>query len=112
MRNVLGLSVVLLVSVALSSCGGLGPEKPYLGSWKGTVDGEAIELAFMEKDLCIVKEHEGTHAGTWSIDADGNALMTFEDAKVIATLTKQGQIIAREKGGSEAAVFEKIDKKK
>jgi len=42
-------------------------------------------------------------------DADGNALMTFEDAKVIATLTKQGQIIAREKGGSEAAVFEKMD---
>jgi len=85
--------------------------KKALSLRKGTVDGEAIELAFMEKDLCIVKEHEGTHAGTWSIDSDGNALMTFEDAKVIATLTKQGPSIARENGGSDAAVFEKMDKK-
>ncbi|MBL7144473.1 MAG: hypothetical protein ISS76_09595 [Phycisphaerae bacterium] len=112
MRNVVGLSAVLLICVALSSCSGNRPEKAFMGTWKGTHEGETIELSFMEKNLCIAKEGEGTHAGTWSIDPDGNVLMTFEDAKVIATLTKQGQIIAREESGSEAIVFEKIDEKK
>ena len=112
MRNVLGLSAVLLMCVVLSSCSGNRPEKAFMGTWKGTYEGETMELSFMEKNICIVKVAEGTHAGTWSIDPKGNALMTFVDDKLIASLMSDGRIIMQKEGESEAVVFEKAHKKK
>lgn len=107
-----GLSAVVLMLVALSSCSGSRPERAFMGTWKGTIDGEAIELSFMEKDIWIAKLPEETSSGTWTIDAEGNALMSYEDGKVIATLLNDGKMIAREEDGSSAVVFEKSDSKK
>jgi hypothetical protein len=115
MRNVLGLSVVLLMCAALSSCSGNKPEKGYMGTWKGTIEeGEPVELSFMEKEIVTVKTPEETMAGTWTLDPKGNAQITFEggDMKLIATLVNDGKIVAREEGESKAVVFEKSDSKK
>lgn len=112
MRNVFGLSAVLLVCVALSSCSGNRPEKAFMGMWKGTHEGETIELSLMEKDISIVKTGDETLAGTWTIDPEGNAVITFEDEKVIATLVNDGKIVARNEGDSSAVVLEKKDSKK
>ncbi|MDH4238003.1 MAG: hypothetical protein OEW48_00425 [Phycisphaerae bacterium] len=111
MRNVLGLSAVLLVCVALSSCSGNRPEKAFMGMWKGTYEGETIELSLMEKDISIAKTGDETFAGTWTIDPEGNAVITFEgeDGRIIATLLNDGKIIARKEGESSAVVFEKSD---
>ena len=111
MRNVLGLSVVLFVCVALSSCSGNRPEKAFMGMWKGTDDGETIELSFLEKDISIAKKGDETLAGTWTIGPEGNAVITFEgeDGKIIATLLNDGKIVARKEGQSSAVVFEKND---
>lgn len=109
MRNVLGVSAVLLVCVALSSCSGNRPEKAFMGTWEGTDEEATLEVSFMEKDILIIKTPDETIAGTWTIDPEGNAVMTFEDKKVIATLLNDGKIIARSEGGSSAVVFEKSD---
>ena len=111
MRNVLGLSVVLFVCLALSSCSGNRPEKAFMGMWKGTDDGETYELSLMEKGISIVKTSNETLAGTWTIGPEGNAVITFEseDGKIIATLLNDGKIIARQEGESWAVVFEKGD---
>ncbi len=106
MRNVLGLSVVLLMCAALSSCSGNKPEKGYMGTWKGTIEeGEPVELSFMEKGIFIVKIPDKTVAGTWTMDPEGNAQMTYEDGKIIATSVSNGRIIARAEDGSGAAVL-------
>ncbi len=116
MRNVFGLSAILLTCVALSSCSGNRPEKAFMGTWEGAHEGEALELSFMEKDTCIVKTNDETIAGTWTIGPEGKALMTFDDdndkVKVIATLVNDGKIIAQKEDGSEAVVFEKSASKK
>ena len=112
MRKVLGLSAVLLMCVVLSSCSGNRPEKAFMGTWKGTHEGEPIELSLMEKDISIANTPDETVAGTWTIDPEGNAVMTFEDEKVIAMLLNDGKIIARNEDGSSSVVFEKSDSKK
>ena len=115
MRKVLGLSVVFLMCAALSSCSGNRPEKAFMGTWEGAHEGEAIEFSFMEKDILIVKLEDKTIAGTWTIDPENNAVMTYweyQDNKLIATLVNDEKIIFREEGESEAVVFEKSDSKK
>ncbi len=112
MRNVVGLSAVLLTCAALGSCSGNRPEKAFMGTWKGAHEGETIELSFMEKDISIVKTGDETFAGTWIIDPEGNAVMTFEDEKVIVTLLNDGKILARKGAGSSSVVFEKSDSEK
>ena len=112
MRNVVALSVVLLVSMALNSCSGNRPEKAFMGTWKGNHEGEAVELSFMEKGIFIVKIPGKTFAGTWTIDPEGDAQMTYEDQKTIATSVSNGRIIAREEDGSGAVVLERIDAEK
>ena len=112
MRNVVGLSAVLFVCVVLSSCSGNRPEKAFMGMWKGTHEGETIELSLMEKDISIAKTPDKTLAGTWTIDPEGNAVMTFEDEKIIAMLLNDGKIIARNEDDSSVVVFEKSDSKK
>jgi hypothetical protein len=120
MRTMVGFSAVVLMLVVLSSCSGNRPERAFMGTWKGTAEGEAIELSFMEKDVCIVKSNDKSNdetiAGTWSIDPEDKAVMIFEDennkVKVIATLLKDGKMIAQKEDESEAVVFEKSDSKK
>lgn len=112
MRNVLGLSIVFLMCVVLSSCSGNRPEKAFMGTWEGTHEGETVELSFMEKGIWIVQLPEDTTSGTWTVDSEGNAVLTYEGGKVIATTMKDGRIIAREGDGSNAVVLEKTDKKK
>lgn len=117
-RNVVGLSAILLMCVALSSCSGNRPEKAFMGTWKGTYDGETAELSFMEKDIFIFiltsgESHE-IISGTWTIDPEGNAVMTVEDEdeKGIATLLNDDKIIVREEGNSKTTLWEKSDSKK
>jgi hypothetical protein len=114
MRNVIGLSVVLLMCAALSSCSGNRPEKAFMGTWEGKHEGELVEFSFMEKNICIwvSKTHDVTKAGTWTIDPEGNARITVEGGEAIATLMNDGKIIAREVGGPDAVVLEKSDSKK
>jgi hypothetical protein len=114
MRNVIGLSVVLLMCAALSSCSGNRPEKAFMGTWEGMQEEEAFELSFMEKNIWILKTHDETKAGTWTIDSEGNAVMALEGEtkKGIATLLNDGKIVAREEGGSKAVMLEKSDSKK
>jgi len=109
MRNVVGLSTVLLMCVALGSCSGNRPEKAFMGTWKGQYDGEAVELSFMEKGIFIVKIPDKPFAGTWTMDPEGNAQMTYEDGKIIATSVSNRRIIARAEDGSGAVVLERTD---
>ena len=111
MRNVLWLSVAMLMCVALSSCA-TSPDKAFMGTWEGTDEEATLEVSFMEKDILIIKTPDETIAGTWTIGPEGNAVMTFEDKKVIATLLSDGKIIARSESGSSAVVFEKRGSKK
>ena len=84
-----------------------------MGTWKGTLKGGVtMELSFMEKDILIIKMPDGTIAGTWTIDPEGNAMITVEDEKAIATLLNDGKIIARNENGSSSVVFEKSGSKK
>jgi len=85
-----------------------------MGTWEGKHEGEPVEFSFMEKNIWVLKTHDVTMAGTWTIDLEGNAQITSEDGdqKTIATLMNDGKIIAREVGGSNAIVFEKSDSKK
>jgi hypothetical protein len=112
MRSVVGPSAVLLICVVLGSCSGNRPEKAFMGTWKGTYEGDALELSFMEKGLWIVKSDDSTTAGTWSIDPDGNAKLSYEDGKATAKLTNDGRIVVQPEGESNAAVLEKAPKKK
>jgi hypothetical protein len=112
MRKVVGLSPVLLMCIVLSSCSGNRPEKAFMGTWEGTYEGKTIELSFMEKGIFIVKIPDKTFAGTWTIDPEGNAQMTYDDGKVIATPMNDGRLIARPEDGSGAVVLEKTHKKK
>jgi len=114
MRNVLGLSAVLLMCAALSSCSGNRPEKAFMGTWEGRHEEEAFMLSFMDKNIWTLKMPDETKAGTWTIDPEGNAVMTLEGEtnKVIATLVNDGKIVAREEDGSNAVVLEKSDSKK
>lgn len=111
MRNVVGLSAVLLVCVALSSCSGNRPEKAFMGTWKGTAEGKPLELSFMEKGIWIVKPTDSAvlmNSGTWAIDTHGNAVMTYDNGEGIATLMEDGRIAVRDDG---VFVLEKTDKK-
>jgi hypothetical protein len=101
----------MLMCVALSSCA-TSPEKAFMGTWIGEHEDEAVELSFLEKDVWIVKTADSTQAGTWSIDADGNALLTYDDGKATATPTSDGRLIVREQDGGNAVVLEKAPKKK
>jgi len=113
MRNVLALSVVLLVVfVALSSCGGNRPEKAFMGTWKGQYDGDPIELSFMENDIWVAKTSDETSAGTWSINSDGDAQMTYDDGKATAKLAGEGKILVQAEGEGNAAVLDKATRKK
>ncbi|MBN2271810.1 MAG: hypothetical protein JXN61_14420 [Sedimentisphaerales bacterium] len=112
MRNVLVLWAVLLMCVALSSCSGNRPEKAFMGTWKGQYDGDPIELSFMENDIWVVKTSDETSAGTWSIDPDGSARLSYEDGKATAKLTNDGRIVVQPEGESNAAVLEKVPEKK
>jgi len=110
MRNVIGLSMVLLMCAALSSCSGNKPEKAFMGTWKGMHEEEPVEFSFMEKGLCFAKgTGDETHAGTWIIGLEGNPEITFEgeDEKFIATPVNGGKIIIRQEGDSSGAVLEK-----
>ena len=109
MRKVVGISVVLLMCLVLSSCSGNRSEKAFMGTWKGTNSGEPVELSFIEKGIFIVKLPEETKSSTWTIDSEDNAVLTHEDDMVIATLLNDGKIVARKEGGSSAVVFERSD---
>lgn len=111
MKNVLGLSAVLLICVALSSCSGNRPEKAFMGTWEGTIAGGAtIEISFMENDILKIKVPEGIVTGTWTIDPDGNAVMTLRDNKTICTLVNSRKIVTRNEDGS-STVLEKSGSK-
>ncbi len=112
MRTMVGLLALVFMLVALSSCSGNRLERAFMGTWKGTTDGEPIELSFMEKGIWVVKLPEETSSGTWTVDAEGNARITIEDGKAIATVVNDGTLIAREEDGSSTVVFEKSDPKK
>ena len=112
MRSVRGVTAVLLMCVALTSCSSAPPEKAFMGVWKGTHQGTAIELSFTEEGVCTVKLPDETHTGTWSVDPEGNARMVFDDAKATATRMSDGTLTAREEGGLDTVVFEKVSKKK
>ncbi len=111
MRNVLGLSAVLLTCVVLSSCSGNRPEKAFMGTWTGTDEGETVELSFMEQGIWIVKLPDGTTAGTWTIGPEGNAVLIYDDSKASATPTSDGRLIVRHEGESNVMVFDKADAK-
>jgi len=114
MRSIVGLSVVLLMCATLSSCSGNRPEKAFMGTWKGMHEEKAFMLSFMDKNIWTLKMPDETKAGTWTINPEGNAVMTLEgeNNKVIATLVEDGKIVAREVGASNAVVLEKSDSKK
>ena len=83
-----------------------------MGTWVCTHEDETLELSFLEKDIWMAKTPNGTQAGTWIVDAEGNALLTYDDGKATATPTSDGRLIMREQGGGNAAVLEKAPKKK
>ena len=87
-----------------------------MGTWEGAVEDEEIaELSFMENNIFTYtsNEMEKTIAGTWTINPEGNAVMVVdgEDEKAIATLVNDEKMILQGESTSNAAVFEKIDKK-
>ncbi|MHC4740963.1 MAG: hypothetical protein ACYS8Z_03570 [Planctomycetota bacterium] len=112
MRNVLGLSAIIWICMALSSCSGNRPEKAFMGTWEGTNEGKTVEISFMEKDIFIMEYSGQSKAGTWTIDPEGNAVMAIEDGKAVATVMNDGRLIAREEDGGNAVVLEKAGKKK
>ena len=114
MRRVFGISAVLLMCLALSSCSGNRPEKAFMGTWEGTQNEEPVELSLLEKDIFILKIPDGMRAGTWTINSEGNAVMVMQDqeAKGIATIVSEGKIIVRAEDGSEAVILKKSDSKK
>jgi len=72
--------------------------KAFMGTWKGTYEGEPVELSFfMVKNIVIWKIPGETIAGMWTIDHEGNVWFT---------------IVVQYEGDSEAALLEKIDSKK
>jgi len=113
MRNVVGLSVVVLMCVVLGSCAS-SPKKAFMGTWVwvGEQEDKTLELSFLEKDIWIAKTSEGPRGGTWIVDAEGNALLTYDAGKSTATPTSDGRLIVREQGGGNAMVLEKAPKKK
>lgn len=112
MRKVIEVSAVLLICMALSSCSGNRPEKAFMGTWEGAYENEPVELSFMEKGIWIVKLPEETSAGTWTVDPEGNAQMTYDDGKSVATMMNDGRILVRAEDGGGAVMLEKADKKK
>ncbi len=112
MRKVFGLSAVLLICIVLSSCSGNRPEKAFMGTWKGTHEGDPVELSFMENGIWIVKEAGETTAGTWVMDAEGNAKMTYDDGKATVKLTGDGRILVQPEGESNSIVLDKASRKK
>ncbi len=112
MRNVIRLFVAVLMCVVLSSCSGNRPEKAFMGTWEGTLAGGAmVEISFMEDQVLMAKFPDGTIAGTWTIDPEGNAVMFANDTKTIATLVNDKKIVTRNEDGS-STVLEKKDSKK
>jgi hypothetical protein len=112
MRKVILAAAVVGCCVFLSSCGGR-PEDAFLGSWKGTVDGDVYELEFLEKDIFIVKGSDGMNGGKWSMGPNGEAILRVgdDDKGSRAVRTGEGKIIVRPEEGSEAYVFERAGKK-
>ena len=98
--------------LALSSCSGNRPEKAFMGTWEADWGGgETAEVSFMENDILEIKLPEGTAKGTWTIDPDGNAVITFRDNKTICMLVNDAKIVTRNEDGS-STVLEKSDSKK
>ncbi|HLB72633.1 MAG TPA: hypothetical protein VJJ98_01310 [Sedimentisphaerales bacterium] len=113
MRTMVGLSAVVLMLVVLSSCSGNRPEKAFMGTWKGQYDGDLIELSFMENEIWVGKTSDETSAGTWSINSDGDAQMTYDDAhKATVKLAGEGKMVVQVEGEGNAIVLEKATRKK
>jgi hypothetical protein len=111
MRKVILAAAVVGCCVVLSSCGGR-PEDAFLGSWKGTVEGDAYELEFLEKGVFRVKSSDESAAGTWTMEPNGEALLSFgEEDKGRAVRTGEDKIIVREGDGMKSYVFERAGKK-
>jgi hypothetical protein len=110
MRNVLGISAVLLMCIVLSSCSGNRPEKAFMGAWENKED--RVELTFREKGIWFYTYtyNDKTISGTWTVDPDGNALMDGreEDAEDgIARIMNDGRILWTDSHGGERMWFEK-----
>lgn len=83
-----------------------------MGTWEGTHDGKTVKLSFMEKGIWIVTLPDDTTSGTWTVGPEGNAVMSYNDGKVIAMPLKDGRLIAKPENEASAIVFERADKKK
>ncbi len=110
MRKLGAASTLLFICLALTSCATSRPEDKFLGAWKGTQGDEAILVEFLEKDIVVIKGDSGTYAGTWTLDADGNARLVGPDTddKALATPTGDGRLIMR--ADENAVVLERVQK--
>jgi hypothetical protein len=111
MRKLITLSTLLFICLALTSCATSRPEDKFLGAWKGTHEDETYLVEFLEKDIVIIKGEGETNAGTWTLDADGNARLVGPDTedKAVATPTKDGRLIIRA-DETTAVVFQRVPK--
>ncbi len=110
MRKLVAASTLLFICLALTSCATSRPEDKFLGAWKGTYEDETLLVEFLKPDIIIIKADSETTAGTWTLDADGNARLVGPDTedKALATPTEDGRLIIREE--ETAVVFERIQK--
>ncbi|UCG47847.1 MAG: hypothetical protein JSU94_20510 [Phycisphaerales bacterium] len=110
MRKLVAVSGVLLICVVLSSCTSVRPEDAFLGSWKGTHEGEGVEVVFMEEDMIVVTAGEEQMAGTWTVGEDGSARITIDDGEVTATATSDGMMVIR--GKADTVVLKRAEKRR
>ena len=110
MRKLVAISTLLFICLALTSCATSRPEDKFLGAWKGTYEGKPVEVEFLEPDIMIVKSDGQAQAGTWTLDADGNAHLTDSDAddQGVATPTKDGRLVIR--ADENSLILEKTEK--
>ena len=71
-----------------------------------------MEISFMENNILEIEVPEGTDAGTWTVDPDGNAVITFRDNKTICVLVNDGKIVTRNEDGSSSVLEKRASKKK
>lgn len=103
MRVLVGAAVAL---VLCASCATAGPERPYLGEWRGAYDGVTYTAHFEKDSTFVFKEEDGdVYPGTWTV-GDEDITVNVDNDSLRGTLTSQGDLVLSD--GPTSVIFKKV----
>jgi len=105
-KMLLATSLMLL----LCSCAVIdsGPEKQYLGQWRGTQEEETIGVQLEQKQRCIITHDSKAWVGRWTVEGE-EITITAQNQTVRGFINSEGDLVLSTEDGGEALVFKKVE---